>query len=194
MAGEPEGFGANPFMFDDLFEGVGPKSADLWKRVIAAVNGMACGGAFYLIGEVDFVIAAEHATFFDPHVSYGMPAAFEPVRMLQKMPLHEVLRMTLLGNHERLSATRAHQIGLVSEIVPGDELDEVAQWSAAAIASAPPLAVQATLRAIWAGLEHSRSQALAQCYGYIAMGLDPASLKAGQEAFASGQRIEWKLR
>ena len=72
--------------------------------MIAAVNGMACGGAFYMLGEVEFIIAAEHATFFDPHVTYGMTAAFEPIHMLQKMPFHEIMRLSLLGNHERLSA------------------------------------------------------------------------------------------
>src|SRR5436190_22562423 len=43
-----------PFMFDDPGENLGPKSNDLWKPVIAAVNGMACGGAFYMLGEVEF--------------------------------------------------------------------------------------------------------------------------------------------
>ena len=78
---------------------------------------MACGGAFYLLGEADILIAAEHATFFDPHVTYGMPAVFEPALMLQRMPFGEVLRMTLLGNHERISAARALEIGLVTEVV-----------------------------------------------------------------------------
>ena len=95
-----------------------PRSNHLWKPVIAAVNGMACGGAFYILGEVDFIIAAEHATFFDPHVTYGMPAAFEPIFLLHKMPFQEVMRLSLLGAHERMSAERAHQIGFVSEVVP----------------------------------------------------------------------------
>ena len=116
------GSASTPFMFDDPGANIGPKSCDLWKPVIAAVNGMACGGAFYMLGEVEFIIAAEHATFFDPHVTYGMTAAFEPMHMLQKMPFHEIMRMSLLGNHERLSAKRAHEIGLVSEVVPADQL------------------------------------------------------------------------
>ena len=86
--------------------------------MIAAVNGMACGGAFYLLGEADILIAADHATFFDPHVTYGMPAVFEPALMLHRMPFGEVMRMTLLGNHERISAARALEIGLVTEVVP----------------------------------------------------------------------------
>ena len=81
-----------PWHFDDPGENIGPKSNDLWKPVIAAVNGMACGGAFYILGEVDFVIAAEHATFFDPHVTFGMTSCFESMHMLQKMPFHEIMR------------------------------------------------------------------------------------------------------
>ena len=127
------GAGSTPFHFDDPGDFIGPKANDLWKPVIAAVNGMACGGAFYMLGEVEFIIAADHATFFDPHVTYGMCATFEPIHMLQKMPFGEVMRMTLLGNHERLSAQRAHEVGLVSEVVPGAELADAARWAAEAI-------------------------------------------------------------
>src|SRR5437764_3634585 len=188
------GSGSTPFMFNDQGDNIVPKTCDLWKPVIAAVNGMACGGAFYMLGEVEFIIAAEHATFFDPHVTYGMTSAFEPIHMLQKMPFAEIMRLSLLGNHERMSAKRAFEIGLVSEVVPGTELHDAASWAAEAIASAPPLAIQGTLRAIWMGLEQTRSQALAEAYAYIAMGTNQESIAEGQKAFSSGERIEWRLR
>ncbi len=188
------GSATTPFHFDDPGAYIGPKANDLWKPVIAAVNGMACGGAFYMLGEVEFVIAADHATFFDPHVTYGMTAAFEPVHMLQKMPFNEIMRLSLLGNHERMSAQRAHEIGLVSEIVQGDQLADAAAWAASAIASAPPLAIEGTVRAIWHGQEHSRSQSLDAMYAFIAMGTNQESIQQGQEFFASGKRIEWRLR
>ncbi|CAN5644908.1 enoyl-CoA hydratase/isomerase family protein [soil metagenome] len=195
QAGEPAvGSGSTPFHFDDPGEWIGPKSNDLWKPVIAAVNGMACGGAFYMLGEVEFVIAAEHATFFDPHVTYGMTAAFEPIHMLQKMPFGEIMRLSLLGSHERMSAARAHQIGLVSEVVAADDLADAARWAAEVIASAPALAVEGTVRAIWSGLEHQRSAALALGYAHVGLGTDPESIRQGQETFASGRRIEWRLR
>ncbi len=104
------------WMFDDPGRDIGPKARDLWKPVIAAVNGMACGGAFYILGEVEFIIAADDATFFDPHVTYGMTAAFEPIQMLTKMPFQEIMRMSLLGADERMSAERAREIGLVPEV------------------------------------------------------------------------------
>jgi len=158
------------------------------------VRGMACGGAFYILGETDFIIAGRGATFFDPHVTYQMPAAFEPIHLLQKMPLQEVLRMALLGAHERMSAQRAFEVGLVSEVVDDDDVLSTAMWAAEAIASAPPLVVQGTLRAIWMANEVPRSQMLELAALYTRIGIDPEALQAGQKDFGSGKRIEWKLR
>ena len=180
--------------FDDPGAFLGPKSNDLWKPVVAAVHGIACGGAFYMLGEVDIIIASDDATFFDPHVTYGMAAVFESVHMLQKLPLGELLRMQLLGAHERMSAARAHQVGMVSEVVSRDELGAAAERVARTIASQPALAVQATLRAIWTAQELSRRQALEQGFAYIATGTSRESLDEGQRAFTSGERVEWRLR
>ena len=132
------GFVSTPFQYNDPGVNINPKQNDLWKPVIAAVNGMACGGALYLLGEADIIIAAEHATFFDPHVTYGMVAGFESMHLLQKLPLGETLRVALLGAHERMSAARAHQLGLVSEVVPASELHERAMWVAQAPSPPPP--------------------------------------------------------
>ncbi len=190
-AGSP---GSSPFMFDDPGETIGPKANDCWVPVVAAVHGMACGGAFYLLGEVDIIIASEDATFFDPHVTYGMTSSFESMHMLQRMPLGEVIRMQLMGSYERLSAQRAHQIGLVSEVVPRDQLAKAAGDVAEVIAKQPTLAIQGTLRAIWAAQELSRSQALAQGYAFVKVGTSDESLAEGQRAFASGERPTWRLR
>jgi enoyl-CoA hydratase/carnithine racemase len=196
LGGGEKSFGevGGPFHFDDPGEWLGPKANDLWKPVVAAVHGMACGGAFYLLGEVDVIIAAEDATFFDPHVTYGMAAVFESVHMLQRMPLGEVLRMQLTGASERVSARRAYEIGLVSEVVPRTELAAAAERLARVIASQPPLAVQATLRTIWAAQELPRRQALDASVAFVAAGNTPEQLAKGQELFASGTRVEWRLR
>ena len=188
------GAGATPWHFDDPGENIGPKSNDLWKPVIAAVNGMACGGAFYMLGEVDFVIASENATFFDPHVTFGMTSCFESMHMLQKMPFHEIMRVALLGSNERLTAQRAREIGLVTEVVPLAELHDAVAWAANAVASAPPIAVQGTVRSLWAARELSRMQALDMGKVIIRLGSDPASLYAGQQAFSSGERVKPRLR
>ena len=184
----------DPFNFDDPGDWLGPKANGLWKPVIAAVNGMACGGAFYMLGEVEFIIAADHATFFDPHVTFGMTAAFEPVQLLHKMPFQEIMRMSLLGGSERLSASRAREVGLVSEVVAGADLAATARWAALEIAAAPMLATMGTVRALWTGLELSRRQALDLMYLYTNVGNDPDSLAEGQRRFTSGTRVEWRLR
>ncbi|MEY2478185.1 MAG: hypothetical protein QOG87_3500 [Actinomycetota bacterium] len=185
---------ATPWHFDDPGENIGPKTNDLWKPIIAAVNGMACAGAFYLLGEVDVIIAAEHATFFDPHVTFGMTACFESIHLLQKMPFHEIMRISLAGAHERMSAARAYDIGFVTEVVQGAELAEAAQRFAAIVASAPATAIQGTVRSLWAARELSRAQALDMAKVIVRLGSDPASLFEGQQRFAKQGRVEWRMR
>jgi enoyl-CoA hydratase/carnithine racemase len=179
----PTGRVSTPFMFNDIGTNINPKSNDMWKPVVAAVNGMACGGAFYMLGEADIIIAAEHATFFDPHVTYGMVAGFESAHLLQKVPLGEMLRIALLGAHERMSAARALDIGLVSEITPADELLDRALWVANAIASAPVLAIQGTVRAVWMAHEVARREALAQMSSLVLLGTQYENISEGQETF-----------
>ena len=195
MAGDSRLYGtSNNFMYDDPGDDLGPKSCDLWKPVICAVNGMACGGAFYMLAESDIIIAADHATFFDPHVTYGMAAVYEPMKMLQYMPLGEVLRMTLLGNHERMSAATAHRIGLVSEVCLADELMERARWVADAIASQPAVGVQASLRSIWTANDLGTKQALSMGPSLLTTGFDMAGMEEGNAAFSSGKRIDPRIR
>ena len=190
--GQPPGWG--PWHSDDPGENIGPKTNDLWKPVIAAVNGMACGGAFYLLGEVDIIIAAEHATFFDPHVTFGMTACYESMHMLQKMPFGEIMRVALLGASERMTAKRAFDIGLVSEVVPGEQLREAAAWVANTIAQSPPIPVQGTVRSLWLARELSRMQALDAAKVVIKLGSDPQSLFDGQQSFSGGERKKPRLR
>jgi enoyl-CoA hydratase/carnithine racemase len=185
----------SPYMFDDVSTRILPKRNDLWKPVISAVNGMACAGAFYFLSESDVIIASEQATFFDPHVSYGMVCGFEVVYMTSKMPFGEALRVALMGEHERMSAQKALQIGLVSEVVPHDQLHERAQWIAEKIALSPPSAIQGTLRAAWATRELSRRQAIDHCYAYVGLGTNDENLAAGQKHFLEGSgKREWVIR
>jgi len=158
-----------------------------------AVHGIAAGGAFYLINESDIVICSEDATFFDPHVTYGMVAGFESMHLLQKLPLGETMRLVLLGAHERMSSARAHQLGLVSEVVPREELLERAMWVARAIASAPTYAIQGTVRAVWLAHELSRRDAMAQVSNFVSLGTQYENIESGQATF-QGERIEWRLR
>ena len=189
-----EEFAFDPLTYEDPGRVIGPKSQELWKPVVAAVNGMACGGAFYMLGEADVIIAAEHATFFDPHVTYGMVAAFEPILLLRRMPFGDVLRLALAGAHERIGATTAQRLGLVSEVVPAAELLPAARRLAAIFAAQPPHAVQATLRTLWAAKDLSASQATELGNVFLQLGTSREALEQGEEVFRSGARIEPRIR
>ncbi|MBB4894637.1 enoyl-CoA hydratase/carnithine racemase [Streptomyces olivoverticillatus] len=169
----------SPYSTDDPLLTVGPKAADLWKPVIAAVGGMACGGAFYLLGEAEFVVASEDASFFDPHTSYGMVSAYESLYMAQLMPFGEAARLALMGTAERLSARRAYEIGLVSELTPPGEATDAALRAAATIAAWPTEPVQGTVRALWAARQAAQAHALALAPHLIALGNLPPDRQAG---------------
>lgn len=168
--------GGSVMMYEDIFaqvdpgEYLGPKQNKLWKPVVAAVHGMCAGGAFYWINESDIVICSEDAEFFDPHVTYGMVAALEPIGLRQRVPLPEVLRMALLGNDERIGAQTALRISLVTEVTPLDRLWARAHELAAKIAAKPPSAVQGTTKAIWESLDIGRSAALQMGLKYCLLG------------------------
>jgi enoyl-CoA hydratase/carnithine racemase len=187
-------FRFDPLTYEDPGRHLGPKSQELWKPVVAAVNGMACAGAFYMLGEADVIIAAEHATFFDPHVTYGMVAAFEPILLLRRMPFGEVLRMALAGSHERISAATAQRLGLVSEVVSFVELRSAARRLAGVFAAQPPHAVQATLRTLWAAKDLAASQATDLGNVFLQLGTTSERLEQGQEAFRSGSHVEPRIR
>lgn len=184
----------DPFTYVDPGRRIGPKSQELWKPVIAAVNGMACGGAFYLLGESDVIIASETATFFDPHVTYGMTAAYEPILLGGRMAFGDLVRMTLVGVHERVSAATARQAGLVTEVVEPADLAGAARRLAEVIAAQPPAAVQASLRTLWAARNLSPDQATALGNVFLQLGTTASALRAGQEAFTQSGRPQWRLR
>ncbi|MFE7858802.1 enoyl-CoA hydratase/isomerase family protein [Streptomyces sp. NPDC057403] len=177
---------SSPYMADDPLLRVGPKSNDLWKPVIAAVTGMACGGAFYLLGEADFLVADPTAAFFDPHTTYGMVSAYESVLLAQRMPYGEVARMMLMGTAERLSAERAHAIGLVSELTAPGQALAAATECAAVLAGYPAEGVQGTVRALWAAREGAVAAGFAQAPHLIALGNLPGERQA--ELFAGRGR------
>jgi enoyl-CoA hydratase/carnithine racemase len=172
-----EGYDRSPNIWQEEDPGVflGPRINKVWKPVVCAVHGITAGGAFYWINESDIIICAEGTTFFDPHVSYGLTAALEPIGLARRIPLGEAIRMALTGLDERVSATRALAIGLVTEAVPAEKLRSRAHELAAAMAAKPPAAIQGTVRAIWESLDETRSQAQARGLGYAQLG-NPISM------------------
>ena len=160
----------NPLSEDDPGFWLGAKQNRVWKPLIVAVHGMCAGGAFYWIADCDIVICSPEATFFDPHVTYGLVAALEPIALRFRMSFSDVMRMALLGLHERMTAERALAVGLVTEIVERPSLLARAQELAAAIAGQPPAAVQGTVKALWQSLDLTRAQSLATALMYTQVG------------------------
>ncbi len=159
---------------------LGPKSHKCWKPVVTAVQGMCAGGGFYFVNESDIVICSEDATFFDPHASRGVTSVLEPIGLLARnVPLGDVLRWALLGNDERLTAETAMRLGMVTEIVPRDDLWSRAHALAAEIAARRPEAIQGTVRAIWESLDMTRSAALQHGILYTHVGNPAPEEKPG---------------
>ncbi|WP_319435674.1 enoyl-CoA hydratase/isomerase family protein [Mycobacterium sp. RTGN5] len=132
---------------------------DVWKPVIAAVNGVCAGGGLHLVADADIVLASDTATFLDPHVSVGQAVAYEAITLIRTSPMEAITRMTLAGKGERLSAQRAYQLGIVGQVVAPDQLRNAAQQVAAAVATNSPTAMMATKKALWASLELGLSDA-----------------------------------
>jgi len=129
-----------------------PPFRTMTRPVIAAINGLCCGAGMDLVTTADIVIAADTAEFMDPHVSIGVVSARESVRLARAVPLNIALRMALMGRHERLGAQRAYELGLVSELVPPDQLRQRAREIAGIVNRNAPLAVRGTRMAVRKGL------------------------------------------
>ena len=160
---------------------VGPRSNQVWKPVVCAVQGMCAGGGQYMVNECDIVIASEDATFFDPHANGSIVSAVEPIGMLHRgVPLGEVLRWALMGSDERVSAATAKQIGLVTEVVPAEQLRDRAADIAAQIARRDPIAIQGTVRAIWEATEMPPAMAKQNGLLYTHVGNRPPEERTAQ--------------
>jgi E-phenylitaconyl-CoA hydratase len=120
------------------------------EPVIAALHGMVAGGGMYFVNEPDFAIRSESAVFFDPHGNAGIVSALEPMGMLARgVPFGDVMRWALLGSEERISAQTALRLGIVTEVIPDNELRSRAAELASEIAARRPQAIQGTVRALW---------------------------------------------
>jgi len=125
----------------------------VWKPVIAAVNGVCAGAGLHFVADADLVIASSAATFLDTHVSVGQVSAIETIGMIRKSPMEPITRMALMGRHERMTAERARQLGILSEVVAQPALRARAQEIGETIAQHPPAHLAATKKALWKALE-----------------------------------------
>lgn len=166
----------------------------VWKPVIAAVNGVCAGGGLHLVADADIVIASEAASFVDPHVSVGQAVAYEAITLLRKSPMEAVLRMSLTGRQERISAQRAHQLGIVSQVVPPDQLRETASSLASAVAANSPTALRATKQALWRALEVGRTAAYREAAATIDALATHPDLLEGARAWRTKRAPVWQPR
>jgi enoyl-CoA hydratase/carnithine racemase len=165
----------------------------VWKPVIAAVNGVCAGGGLHFVADADVVIAASDATLLDPHVSVGQASVYETIALAKKSPAEAVLRMAFTGRHERLSARRAYELGICSQVVdPPERLADEAQALAEKIARNSPAAMAATKRALWSALEHGLTGACrAGAQELVGMWGHPDQ-EEGPRAFAEKRDAHWQ--
>jgi enoyl-CoA hydratase/carnithine racemase len=161
------------------------------KPVIAAVNGICAGGGFHWIADADIVIAATTAQFTEPHVSVGQVVALESIGLLRKMPFEVVMRMALVGRYERMPAQRAYELGMVSQLVPPQELRDAAQELAEKVARNSPAAMAATKRALWGALETGLTEACRQGAREIVSVWGHPDQEEGPRAFAEKREPRW---
>uniref|UniRef100_UPI003F5CC269 carnitinyl-CoA dehydratase n=1 Tax=Ruegeria arenilitoris TaxID=1173585 RepID=UPI003F5CC269 len=128
---------------------------DMNKPVIAAVNGIACGGGLELALSADMILAADHATFALPEIRSGTVADAASVKLPKRIPYHIAMELLLTGRW--FDAEEAHRWGLVNEIVPADQLMDRAWDLARLLASGPPL-VYAAIKEIVREAEDSKFQ------------------------------------
>ncbi|MCL7407165.1 MAG: crotonobetainyl-CoA hydratase [Marivivens sp.] len=110
---------------------------DLNKPVIAAVNGIACGGGLELALSADIIFAADHATFALPEIRSGTVADAASIKLPKRIPYHIAMEMLLTGRW--FDAEEAARWGVVNRIVPAATLMEEAHKLAAQLADGPPL-------------------------------------------------------
>jgi len=168
-----------------------PPYLNMSKPIICAVNGAACGAGLDLVTTCDIAIAAEHATFFDPHVSIGVVSGREMVRMARQIPFNVAMRMALMGKHERMDTRRAYELGLITEIVSGEKLMERA-WEIADIVNRnAPLAVRGTRMAMRKGLSLPVTEAELLAESYRMRCAQTRDAREGPAAFLEKRDPNW---
>ena len=128
---------------------------DMNKPIIAAVNGICCGGGLELALSADMILAADHATFALPEIRSGTVADAASIKLPKRIPYHIAMELLLTGRW--FDVTEAKTWGLVNEALPADQLMDRAWELARLLASGPPL-VYAAIKEIVRDAEDSKFQ------------------------------------
>ena len=162
---------------------------EVWKPIIAAVNGPAIGFGLTMVSACDFVIASDRAVFSFPEVQLGVPTVQGAVRMPRVSGWQHAMELLLIG--DRVDAERAKEMGLVWKVVPHDELLAEAHVLAHRLLKAAPLAQRATKEIARRGLDNDLVGAVrfGETMRRVAAQTDDA--KAFRSGAGTGERPAW---
>lgn len=170
-----------------------PAERQLWKPIIAAVNGYALGGGCELALACDIIIAADTARFGLPEPTRGILAGAGGMHRLPRaIPLKIAMGYMLTGKH--MTAQEAAGWGLVNEVVPAAELMSTAVRWAREIMECAPLAVRATKQAALLGLDMPLGDAMNTRFPEQERALASQDAKEGPQAFAEKRKPVWTGR
>ncbi len=169
---------------------------NLNKPVIAAVNGIACGGGFELALSADLIIAAEHATFALPEINSGTVADAASIKLPKRIPYHIAMEMLYTGRW--MDAEEAARWGLINRVVPADQLMAEARELAALLAGGPPL-VYAAIKEVVREAENLRFQEALnrinrQEFKTVDTLYNSEDQLEGARAFAQKRKPQWQGR
>ena len=164
------------------------------KPVIAAVNGMAVGGGFEIVMAADFVVAADHATFFLPECGLGLLPDAGTVRLPRLLPPVVANEVILAGR--RLAADEMLGYGAVNSVVPAGALLEEARSLAARICASAPLSVAAVLdlQRATSHLPVAEAMAALRANAAYKSAISSADAAEGPAAFAEKRPPRWQGR
>ncbi|HET9923560.1 MAG TPA: enoyl-CoA hydratase-related protein [Methylomirabilota bacterium] len=163
------------------------------KPLIAAVNGFALGGGLELALACDVIVAAEHAEFGFPEPRVGRMALEGGMhRLARQLPLKVAMGILLTGR--RVSASEAHRMGFVNEVVALADLMPAARRWAAEMLECAPLSLQATKEAVMAGLDLPLPAAIALVPPAMARALVSDDQVEGVNAFREKRPPRWSGR
>ncbi len=165
---------------------------EIFKPVIAAVNGYCLGYGLTLVTWCDFVIASDRAEFGYPEVRLGVPAMVGSIRLPQRINWQYAMELLLTG--ERIGAGRAKEIGLAGWVVPHDQLMAEARSLADRLVMAAPLAARASKEVAvrTQGLSSVEAIRFGETMRLVAMATEDA--REGGLAARDGRQPGWKAR
>ncbi|MCE7877668.1 MAG: enoyl-CoA hydratase [Betaproteobacteria bacterium PRO3] len=171
------------------------KRFDLFKPVIASVNGLCLGGGVEILAACDLAIAAEHAQFGLPEPRVGLAALGGGAlqRLARTLPMKEAMGLVLTAR--RMSAADAQRIGLVNEVVPKAELAARTRALVDELLACAPLALEASKQVMLQSLdEPGLEAAMTRRYPAAERMLASEDAKEGPRAFAERRKPNWQGR